>query len=189
MKPVIIDIDSEFEDFEDFFDEKTINLRTAKLGANNPRYGKPSNRRGSKHTSEAIELNRQAHLGIVNSPESIKKVALANTGKKRTAEQKANMSAVQQSFSDKKIKAMHAKTAAKNRGQKRTAEQLANMRGKVRTPEMIAAMVERQTGKTLSEEKKQASMRTCPHCGLVGRGGTMTRYHFDKCNNNPKKKK
>ena len=25
---------------------------------------------------------------------------------------------------------------------------------------------------------------TCPHCGLVGKGGNMTRYHFDNCKAN-----
>jgi hypothetical protein len=25
----------------------------------------------------------------------------------------------------------------------------------------------------------------CPHCGLVGRGGNMTRYHFDNCKKKP----
>lgn len=24
--------------------------------------------------------------------------------------------------------------------------------------------------------------RTCPHCGLTGRGGNMARYHFENCN-------
>lgn len=31
----------------------------------------------------------------------------------------------------------------------------------------------------------QYAERTCPHCGTVGKGGVMTRYHFDNC----KKKK
>ncbi len=26
--------------------------------------------------------------------------------------------------------------------------------------------------------------RTCPHCGLVGKGGAMTRWHFDNCKEN-----
>jgi hypothetical protein len=25
--------------------------------------------------------------------------------------------------------------------------------------------------------------RTCPHCSLTGKGGNMTRYHFDNCKN------
>ena len=40
-----------------------------------------------------------------------------------------------------------------------------------------------------SEEWKQAlkdaqarqPIRTCPHCGITGKGANMTRYHFDKC--------
>ena len=31
-------------------------------------------------------------------------------------------------------------------------------------------------GKTYKMQKK-----TCPHCGIIGSGGNMTRYHFDKC--------
>jgi hypothetical protein len=40
-----------------------------------------------------------------------------------------------------------------------------------------------------SEEWKQAlkdaqarqPIRTCPHCGVIGKGANMTRYHFNKC--------
>ena len=34
----------------------------------------------------------------------------------------------------------------------------------------------RRTGKSLIMKTKE-----CPHCGMVGKGGNMTRYHFDKC--------
>jgi hypothetical protein len=27
---------------------------------------------------------------------------------------------------------------------------------------------------------------TCPHCGLVGKGPNMKRYHFDNCKKKPK---
>jgi len=45
-------------------------------------------------------------------------------------------------------------------------------------------------GKTPSEETKEKLRRanqgkketfTCPHCGKTGGGGSMTRWHFDKC--------
>lgn len=39
------------------------------------------------------------------------------------------------------------------------------------------------TGKKTSEEtlEKLREKRTCPYCGLTGRGSAMNRYHFDKC--------
>jgi hypothetical protein len=51
---------------------------------------------------------------------------------------------------------------------------------------------EAHTGKIrepFSEEWKQAlkdaqarqPIRTCPHCGITGKGANMTRYHFDNC--------
>lgn len=33
--------------------------------------------------------------------------------------------------------------------------------------------------------KRVCKERTCPHCGLVGRGGNMLRAHFDNCKNKP----
>lgn len=31
----------------------------------------------------------------------------------------------------------------------------------------------------------QARMHTCPHCGQVGKGTSMLRWHFDKCKKRP----
>jgi hypothetical protein len=33
----------------------------------------------------------------------------------------------------------------------------------------------------------QYIQKTCPHCGFVGNGGNMLRYHFDNCKHNPEK--
>ena len=46
-----------------------------------------------------------------------------------------------------------------------------------------------KTREPFSEEWKQAlrdakarePMKSCPHCGLEGKGPNMTRYHFDNC--------
>lgn len=38
----------------------------------------------------------------------------------------------------------------------------------------------KQTKKTIELKEK-----TCPHCGLTGKGGNMARYHFDNCKQNP----
>jgi len=34
----------------------------------------------------------------------------------------------------------------------------------------------------LKDAKAKEPYKTCPHCGLKGKGPNMTRYHFDKCN-------
>jgi hypothetical protein len=35
------------------------------------------------------------------------------------------------------------------------------------------------------KQKNPAPEVECPHCGLVGKGGNMTRYHFDNCKMKP----
>jgi hypothetical protein len=37
------------------------------------------------------------------------------------------------------------------------------------------------TKEKISKTLKEKPYRTCPHCGKVGKGGNMTRYHFDNC--------
>jgi group I intron endonuclease len=45
----------------------------------------------------------------------------------------------------------------------------------------------------IDTEKRKAAMKgkrafaMCPHCNLVGSGGNMKRYHFDRCKNNESK--
>ena len=35
--------------------------------------------------------------------------------------------------------------------------------------------------KKISDTKQNLPHKICPHCGLIGKGGNMIRYHFDKC--------
>jgi hypothetical protein len=64
--------------------------------------------------------------------------------------------------------------------------------GKPKSEEHKKKIAEAHTGKVrgeFSKEWKQAlkdaqarqPIRTCPHCGVTGKGANMTRYHFDKC--------
>jgi hypothetical protein len=64
--------------------------------------------------------------------------------------------------------------------------------GKPKSEEHKRKISEAHTGKIrepFSEEWKQAlkdaqarqPIRTCPHCGITGKGANMTRYHFDNC--------
>lgn len=77
-------------------------------------------------------------------------------------------------------------------------------------PDLVSSPGDKQKGKSLSEAAKvklsqvrtgikfsdehksklsnaareafrNIPTRTCPHCGLEGKGGAMTRYHFDNC--------
>jgi hypothetical protein len=40
-------------------------------------------------------------------------------------------------------------------------------------------------GNPSGKQQNPAPEVECPHCGLVGRGGNMTRYHFDNCKMKP----
>ena len=64
--------------------------------------------------------------------------------------------------------------------------------GKPKSEEHKRKISEAHKGKKrgeFSEEWRQAlkdaqarqPTRTCPHCGVTGKGANMTRYHFDKC--------
>lgn len=64
--------------------------------------------------------------------------------------------------------------------------------GKPKSEEHKKKISDAHTGKVrgeFSNEWKQAlkdaqarqPIRTCPHCGLEGKGANMTRYHFDNC--------
>jgi hypothetical protein len=87
-----------------------------------------------------------------------------------------------------------------NLGKKHTKEHNENIskgqRGIKRNPfseEHRKKLSESRIGKPLSVETKQKlsnirrgrskilKLVICPHCGKSGKGGNMTRYHFDKC--------
>ena len=67
--------------------------------------------------------------------------------------------------------------------------------GKKHSVESIERMSKTHTGKTMSKEAIQSRLDTiaknnkprilklvtCPRCGLSGKGGNMSRYHFDNC--------
>ena len=37
----------------------------------------------------------------------------------------------------------------------------------------------------LKESLSKQPNKACPHCGVIGKGSNMTRYHFDNCKYNP----
>jgi len=69
-----------------------------------------------------------------------------------------------------------------------------NMYGKQHTEESRRLISEGKKGQGLgvkqskeSQDKKRATFlnnntpRECPHCGKIGSGGSMNRWHFDNC--------
>ena len=110
----------------------------------------------------------EGQTGIVWTEERRKKISNAHTGKIHTDEYKKKMS-----------DALKGKKQTKEHIEKRAQFNKHNKYGK---------------GYKFTEEQKQkvrdASARmptvTCPHCGLIGRGGAMTRYHFSNCKNKQK---
>jgi hypothetical protein len=53
----------------------------------------------------------------------------------------------------------------------------AALKGKPKSEEQRKKLSEYRKGKTF----KITSVRECPHCGKVGAGGAMTRFHFENC--------
>jgi len=81
------------------------------------------------------------------------------------------------------------KISKANSGRKFTEEHKTNLwksRNSKHSPETIQKMKEGQRKYQLAREQQKYNLmpkpvRICPHCNLSGRGGNMTRFHFEKC--------
>jgi hypothetical protein len=60
--------------------------------------------------------------------------------------------------------------------QKEHAARAAKITNENRTPSIISKI-----SQTVTENWKTVPYVKCPNCGKEGRGGSMTRWHFDKC--------
>lgn len=158
-------------------------------------YGRENNKTGI--LANLTDGGEGGH-GKVLSKDTKQKISKAHTGRIHTSESRINMSNGQKGkkYSDEACKNMSLaakgkpkskehieKVSAANRGKKRTAEQ----RAKCATFGML--------NKCHSDETKEKmrlarlgfkhQLQTCPHCGTIGAGGNMTRYHFSNCKLNP----
>lgn len=99
----------------------------------------------------------EALKGKKQSPEVVQKRNRANTGKRRTCEQKENISnAIKEAYSNGF------------------------------TEQHRASLSESLTGRNLSESHKEKlrkpkPLMICPQCGKKGKGPVMYRHHFDNC--------
>jgi len=150
------------------------NRKGKNCGNDNHMYGK-------HHTEETIKKLSEARLGKKASDETRKKISEARLGKKASDETRKKISEagmgriVTKATRDKLSKAMTGKKISEETKKK---------------------ISESNTGKKMSEDainnykKSRIGMKykesECPHCGKVGGGGNMMRYHFDNCKLNNK---
>lgn len=90
-------------------------------------------------------------------------------------------------FSHARKPDFHMKTVMQRLTPEERKEKYGKAKGKKRDPEPYRLSAKKRLEnpeytKKLSEAcKGKRKLVTCPNCGLVGGGGNMYRYHFDKC--------
>jgi len=73
-------------------DETKAKLSTARMGPNNPMFGKPSYNRGRKHTPESLTKMRIAHQGKSHTSEAKAKISASTKNKPKSMETRKKMS-------------------------------------------------------------------------------------------------
>jgi hypothetical protein len=158
-------------------------------------YGRENNKTGILRN---LTDGGDGGCGRVMSEETRNKISVAHTGRIHTDKSRSNMSNGQKGkkYSDEarrnmslaakgkpKSKEHVEKVSAANRGKKRTIEQ----RSKCASFGMLDKRHSQETKQKmrLAQLGFKHELQTCPHCGTVGGGGNMTRYHFNKCKLNP----
>ena len=141
-------------------EEVRLKKSKARSGSNNPSFGK----RGELSPNWGRKLPPKSQEARAKLSAALKGKAGWNKGKKMppmTDEQRAKLSAAL------KGKPSHW------RGKKNPSVAEAN---KKRAGEKRPAQSKAMFGRTWTH-----AGRTCPHCGKIGAGGNMLRYHFDNC--------
>jgi group I intron endonuclease len=135
-----------------------------------------------------LTLGGEGSLGREATPETREKLRLAQLGKKAGEETKRKM-----------IKTRTGKKVPNYKPHPISEETKLKIskakKGIPLSPEACANMNKSKRGIPLSQEHKEKLRKsqlgsshnlktvTCPHCGLSGKGGNMTRYHFSNCKN------
>lgn len=130
-----------------------------------------------KHTEEAKRKISESHKGRKHTEQSKRNMSNGQKGKIYSDEARKNMSNGQKGY--KKTDEHIQKIIDANTGQKRTEEQ----RLKCATYGMKDKKHSEETKEKMRIAAKGRKFENviCPHCGTIGAGGNMTRYHFDNC--------
>jgi hypothetical protein len=120
------------------------------------------------------------HQGMKRSEETKARMSAAQTGKKHTAEHRANMSAVKMGqlagiLKSDEHKASLSIAATGREHTQDTKDKLSSyFKGRPQDPIVVAKRAASQRG--MVKERQ-----TCPHCSKIGAKGAMQRWHFDNC--------
>lgn len=160
----------------------------AKFSENHPfrgRFGPEHPAYGYKHSDGARDRIRASRLGSHMTDETKKKLSEANSGDRSPLFGKALCESTKQKMSASLKNRPHHM-----RGKKHTPEMIAKFKqghaGRVVSDETRGKVSQTMSGRTLTQEHKEhlrgkKEEVACPHCGKVGAGPTMQRWHFDKC--------
>jgi len=153
----------------------------------------------TRHTYETLKIEiakelSALHKGVPTSKETKEKMSKASKGKKHSEER---CEVNRQSQLGKKLSKEHKEAISRGgKGVKKPkgfGEKIAQInRERVFTDEHRANISKALKGGKLSEETREKmrnavrpkithKQKECPHCGTIGAGGNMTRYHFDNC--------
>ncbi len=122
-------------------------------------------------------------LGVSHSEETISKMSKSAKGKQKSDEHKANISKAKSGESHhmfgKQLTIEHKTKISES------------LKGREKSEETRAKLSSSQKGKSLTEEhkaniriaKENMTITVCCYCGKEGKGGNMTRYHFENCRN------
>ena len=117
---------------------------------------------GNKGISPSAETKKKQSIAKIGKPSPNKgKTASDETKKKQSI---AKIGKPREPFSDAHCQQISIKK-----------------KGIPQSPEHIKNRADAKRGKSSGKQKNPAPEVECPHCGLVGRGGGMKRYHFDNC--------
>lgn len=128
-----------------------------------------------------FDLNQYEHSSFVHTP--------GMKGLNHSQESRLKMSEKRKGNPD--LIARNRRTAEKRRGTTSSEETKAKIRiarsNCTFSEEHKKNLSKAGTGRPVSEETrekmrlKNSIKSECPHCGLIGGGSAMKRYHFDKC--------
>lgn len=150
-------------------------------------------------SNETKEKLRKANLGKKLNQMHRKRIGLGQLGRKRSHEtikkmkdHYLNLSQEEKEKLSQQKKEAHANRSfeEKQRIAKKISETLLN-----RDPEEVARIASLarayRSGRSASEEERKKMSEAqyarplveCPHCGKIGKGSAMSRWHFDRCKN------